>query len=332
MEKHNITLSEIQALTTQALVAHGADEWIATSVARAVRMAEAKGNLICGLYYLESYCKQLATGRVNGTAEPVVSLPKTASVHVDAKFGFAQAAFEQALPIALETAAKTGTCSLAVAHSHTCTSLGYFAEQIAQAGYIAIGLTNASAVVSPPGGNKAILGTNPIAMAVPDGNGGVAFQFDQSTSAIALGKITMAAAAGEDIPLGWAVDANGKETTDPNAALKGSLMSSGGYKGWGFGLMTEVLAAAFTGSVNSLDVKGLKLPDGAPHDLGQCYIILDPATHGDGFYDRIARVANAVAEQEGARLPGSRFKMPESVDIEQRIYDQLVALSKGPSA
>ena len=62
--------------------------------------------------------------------------------------------------------------------------------------------------------------------------------------------------------------------------LKGSLKSSGDYKGWGFGLMTEVLAAAFTGSVNSLDVKGLKLPEGKPHDLGQCYIILDPSTHG----------------------------------------------------
>ena len=331
MEKITIQLDEIEALTNQALVAHGAVDWVGKSVARAVRTAEAKGNLICGLYYLESYCKQLVTGRVDGTAEPVVSLPKSASVHVDAKFGFAQAAFERALPTALETALSAGTCSLAVAHSHTCTSLGYFTEQISKAGFIAIGLTNASAVVSPPGGNKAILGTNPIAMAVPGENGAIAFQFDQSTSAIALGKITMAAAAGENIPQGWAVDADGNETTDPNAALKGSLMSSGGYKGWGFGLMTEVLAAAFTGSVNSLDVKGLKLPDGAPHDLGQCYIILDPNTHGDGFHDRIARVANAVAEQEGARLPGSSFIMPDAVSIEKRIYDQLLALSKGPT-
>ena len=85
-------------------------------------------------------------------------------------------------------------------------------------------------------------------------------------------------AAGEAIPLGWAVDNKGNDTTDPNKALKGSLKSSGDYKGWGFGLMTEVLAAAFTGSVNSLDVKGLKLPEGKPHDLGQCYIILDPNT------------------------------------------------------
>ncbi|MDB9852660.1 Ldh family oxidoreductase [Amylibacter sp.] len=331
MEKIEVNLSEVEALTEKALTSHGASVWIAKSVARAVRTAEAKGNLICGLYYLESYCSQLITGRVNGTVEPIITLPKAASIHVDAKFGFAQAAFERAMPLTIETAVKTGTCSLAISHSHTCTSLGYFTEQIAKSGFIGIGFTNASAVVSPPGGNKAILGTNPIAMAIPSKNGDIAFQFDQSTSAIALGKITMAASAGEAIPLGWAVDSYGNDTTDPNKALKGSLKSSGDYKGWGFGLMTEVLAAAFTGSVNSLDVKGLKLPEGKPHNLGQCYLILDPNTHGNSFFDRIDRIINAVAEQEGTRLPGSNFIMPEFVKIERKILDQLNKLSKGPT-
>mgnify|MGYP001039956476 FL=1 len=331
MEKIEVNLSEVEALTEKALTSHGASVWIAKSVARAVKTAEAKGNLICGLYYLESYCSQLITGRVNGTVEPIVTLPKAASIHVDAKFGFAQAAFERAMPLTIETAVKTGTCSLAISHSHTCTSLGYFTEQIAKSGFIGIGFTNASAVVSPPGGDKAILGTNPIAMAIPSKNGDIAFQFDQSTSAIALGKITMAASAGEAIPLGWAVDSYGNDTTDPNKALKGSLKSSGDYKGWGFGLMTEVLAAAFTGSVNSLDVKGLKLPEGKPHNLGQCYLILDPNTHGNSFFDRIDRIINAVAEQEGTRLPGSNFIMPEFVKIERKILDQLNKLSKGPT-
>ena len=71
----------------------------------------------------------------------------------------------------------------------------------------------------------------------------------------------MAKAAGERIPEGWALDAEGNPTTDPDAALKGSLVSMGGYKGWGFGLMAEVLAAAMTGSVLSRDVKPLKAPE-----------------------------------------------------------------------
>jgi (2R)-3-sulfolactate dehydrogenase (NADP+) len=328
MTKTTVSLDQIEQTAAKALVKHGASDWIAASVARAVRKAEATGNLICGLYYLESYCIQLDSGRVNGTVEPVVSKPRPASVIVDAKLGFAQSAFERGLPLVLETVRETGTASLAIAHSHTCTSLGYFTEQFAEQGIVAIGFTNASAVVSPPGGNKAVLGTNPIAMAIPAKEGGVAFQFDQSTSAVALGKITMAKEAGTKIPLDWAVDAAGVPTTDPAEALKGSLVSTGGYKGYGFGLMAEVLAAAITGSVNSLDVKGIKLKDGPPHDLGQFYLLIDPRTHsGDTFWDRIARVSDAVNAQEGARLPGANRILPSEVSISADLWEKVQKLS-----
>ena len=106
----------------------------------------------------------------------------------------------------------------------------------------------------------------------------VAYQFDQSTSAIAIGKIRVAAAAGESIPLGWAVDKEGNPTEDPKAALEGSLVSSGGYKGYGFALMAEVLAAAVTGSLNSVSAPPLKAPEGPAHDLGQFYFLVDPTT------------------------------------------------------
>ncbi len=328
MTKTTVSLDLIEATSAKALIKHGAAPWVAAEVAKAVRKAEATGNLICGLYYLESYCTQLVSGRVNGVVEPVVSKPKPASVLVDAKLGFAQPAFARGLPTAIETARDMGTAIFAVAHSHTCTSLGYFTEQIAEAGLIGLGFTNASAVVSPPGGSKAVLGTNPMALSVPAKEGGLAFQFDQSTSAIALGKITMAAAAGEDIPLGWAVDSEGNPTTDPKAALKGSLVSTGGYKGWGFGLMVEILAAAVTGSVNSLDVKGLKLPEGQPHDLGQFYFLVDPTTFaGDTFYDRLARVEDAVEDQPGARLPGANRTLPDAVTIGADIWDKTQALA-----
>ncbi len=324
-----VPLEEIEKQSTAALVAHGAVEWIAASVAKAIRKAEATGNIICGLYYLESYCLQLESGRVSGTVEPLVTKPRPGSVHVDAKFGFAQPAFQRGLPMAIAAARENGTASLAIAHSHTCTSLGYFTEQFAEAGILAIGFTNASAVVSPPGGTKAVLGTNPIAMAVPGKTGGIAFQFDQSTSAVALGKITIAKEAGEKIPLGWAIDADGNPTTDPVEALKGSIVPVGGYKGFGFGLMAEVMAAAVTGSVNSVDVKGLKLRDGKPHDLGQYYLLIDPATHGaDAFHQRIARLADVMSEQEGTRLPGTRRTQLESVSLDGELWAKVQQLAR----
>lgn len=320
-----VSIDQIARTASAALITHGAGPDQAAHVARAVARAEATGNVICGLYYLESYCLQLRSGRVDGIVSPVVSRPRPGAVMADARFGFAQPAFAAGLETAVEAARSNGVATLAVAHAHTCTSLGYFTEQIAAAGLIGIGFTNASPVVAPPGGNAAVIGTNPIAMTVP-GPDAPLMHFDFSTSAVALGKITMAKAAGQSIPLGWAVDADGQPTTDPSAALQGALVSAGGYKGWGFGLMAEIMAAALTGSVNSLDVKGLKLPDGPPHDLGQFYILIDPATHGDHLATRLARIADAVAQQEGTRIPGADRQIMTDVDVPDALWSLCMAL------
>jgi (2R)-3-sulfolactate dehydrogenase (NADP+) len=321
-----ISLDQIEQTVRQALTAHGAGEFAAAEVARAVRKAESIGNKICGLYYVESYCQQLLTGRVSGRVTPLVSSPREAAVVVDAGFGFAQPAFAHGLPLALDAARRAGVASLAVAHAHTCTSLGYFTEQIAVAGMIGIGFTNASPIVAPPGGKTRAIGTNPIAFSVPDGAGGIAMQFDQSTTTVALGKITMAKAAGQSIPEGWALDAQGNPTTDPDAAINGSLVSMGGYKGWGFGLMAEVLAAALTGSTLSRDVKPLKAPEGAPHDLGQYYLLIDPAV-GSDFGDKMQTLVAHIAQDEGARMPGQNKQAMDPVEVGEDTWRQIEALA-----
>ena len=187
-------------------------------------------------------------------------------------------------------------------------------------------MTNASPIVAPPGGKTRVIGTNPIAFSVPDGQGGVAMQFDQSTTTVALGKITMAKAAGERIPEGWAVDAEGRPTTDPDAALGGSLVSMGGYKGWGFGLMAELLAAGMTGSVTSREVKPLKAPEGPAHDLGQFYVLIDPGTAPE-FFATVEKVANAVALDEGARMPGQGRVLADPIDVDPVAWAQAQELA-----
>ncbi len=322
----HITLNEIERTVQAALLRHGAGAFAAAEVARAVRKAEAVGNKICGLYYVESYCQQLHSGRVKGDVIPVVTTPREAVVHVDAQFGFAQPAFAYGLAPALDAARRFGVATLAVGHAHTCTSLGYFTEQIALAGFMAFGATNASPIVAAPGGKTRVIGTNPIAFSVPDGQGGLAMQFDQSTTTVALGKITMAKAAGQSIPEGWAVDAEGNPTTDPDAALGGSLVSVGGYKGWGLGLMAELLAAGMTGGVLSRDVKPLKAPEGPPHDLGQYYIIIDPGA-SDVFATRLSALAEAASDDEGARMPGSRRIETDPVEVSDAVWDLMQALA-----
>ncbi len=324
----SILLSEIESTTEAALRAHGASETAARKVAHAVRTAEANNNRICGLYYVESYCRQLETGRVLGDVDPAVTTDRPGAVRVDARYGFAQVAFAAGFDAAIEAATTNGTCALSIEHSHTCTSLGYFTEQFATAGFVALGATNSTARVSPPGGSIKMLGTNPMAMAVPARGGGVAFQFDFSTSAVALGKITMAAAAGESIPLGWAIDADGNDTTDPHAALEGSLVSAGGYKGFGLGLMVEVLAGAMTGSLLSTEIPPLKAHDGPHHDIGQFYLVMDPSAFaGDGFYDRLDAIASMVDAQPGARLPGSVRSDLEAVEVDDALWATISGLA-----
>ena len=208
-----ISVTNIFRHSKATLLQFGAIDWIAGAVAEAIAKSESVGNRICGLYYLESYCLQLQSGRVKGDVEPIVSQERAGIVCVDAQFGFAQPAFQRGLASACLAAVENGICSLAIGRAHTCTSLGYFTEQIAKKNLIGIGFTNASPIVAPPGGKSRIIGTNPIAFSVPDGNGKTAIHFDQSTTAVALGKITMAKAAGEKIPVGWALDKNGKPTT-----------------------------------------------------------------------------------------------------------------------
>ncbi len=316
-----IPVPQISLLSEQALVAHGSSAAIASEMARAIGWAEARGNRICGLYYLESYCQQLRSGRVDGQAVPVVERPRPSEIRVDAAHGFAQPAFSAALPQALVAARENGVVSLALHHAHTCTALGYFCEQIALGGALGLGLTNASPIVAAPGGKTRVIGTNPVSFAVPDGQGGVAMLFDQSTTTVALGRITMAKAAGEQIPEGWAVDAEGQPTTDPEAALAGSLTSAGGYKGWGFGLMAEILAACLGGGVLSREVAPLKASDGAPHDLGQYFLLIDP---GEGaFFDRLAQLAQIVTQDDGARMPGQDKVPSDTAEVPEALWQQL---------
>lgn len=321
-----VSVDEIRARSSKALRAAGAEPWVADSVAEAVAHAEAHGNVICGLYYLESYCLQLRSGRVKGDVEPEVTIPVPSAVQSDARFGFAQPAFSRGVGPAIEACRKQGVALFSVAHAHTCTSLGYFTEQIARKGFIAMGFTNASAIVAPPSGARRVIGTNPFAFSVP-AEAGLAMHYDSSTSAVALGKITMAKAAGQSIPEGWAVDSDGKPTTDPSAALQGSLVSAAGYKGWSLGLLVEVMAAALTGSVSSRDVAGLKLPDGAPHDLGQTYILIKPTVFSERFGAALEDLKAAVAADPDARLPGQAREPMESVDVPENLWELTLRLS-----
>ncbi len=304
-ETETLSVADIEALARAVLVAAGATSAQAGPLAAAIAAAEADGVASHGVAYLPTYCEHLRCGKVDGMAVPVVSRPKPGLVVVDAGSGFAHPAIDAGLAALLPAARELGIAALAVRNSYNCGVLGYHTERIAAAGLVGLGFTHAPASIAPSGGAKPVVGTNPIALAVPDGRGGLALSIDQSASVVAKSEILRRRRAGQAIPEGWAFGPDGRPTTDPDVALQGSMAPSGGYKGVGIALLVEVLAAAVSGAVLGLDASPFSGPAGGPPRTGQTFIAIDAGTSSGGaFGARIARLVGAIAAQDGARIPG----------------------------
>jgi (2R)-3-sulfolactate dehydrogenase (NADP+) len=304
MERSRVALSELTALTRAALEAHGATPGNAAPVALALAGAEAGGNRICGVYWAPVFCAQLVSGRIDGAARPVLRRHGPGVLAVDGAGGFAQPAAAVALPHLVDAARTQGIAALSMRRVATCLALGQFVRPLAEAGMIGLGFASSPAYMAPPGGSAPVLGTNPLACAVP-GAGGPALLVDQSASTVAMTRLMLARERGESIPEGWALDATGRPTTDPAAGLAGSLTPAAGPRGFNIALVVEVLAAALGGGDLGLQAASVTDESGPPHDLAVTLIALDPSRFAPGFGDRMARLLTAIAAQPGARLPGS---------------------------
>ena len=305
MSQH-LSLSEIEDLSCRSLQSAGASDTAAQSVARSIRLAERDGIRSHGLMYLPIYQEHLRCGKVVGQAVPVLSQPRPAAVVVNAANGFAHPAIDLGWQALTQAARSQGVAVMTVSRSYNCGVLGHHAERLAESGLVGLCMTHAPASIAPIGGAVPVIGTNPFALAVPDGQGGIALSIDQSASVVAKSEVMLRARKGEALPEGWALDAQGQPTTSAEDALKGSMLPSGGFKGFGVGLMVEVLASAMAGATSSRAASPFSGPLGGPPGTGQCFIAFDPDAFAEGFGGRMADLIAAVAGQDGARLPGSR--------------------------
>ena len=332
-ETTRLTLDEIESLAQRVLTAAGAKTENAAPLAHAIMQAERDGISSHGLMYLPVYAEHLGCGKVDGQAVPLVETPRPGVVRVDAGTGFAHPAISAGMEPLMTSARRNGIACLAIRNSYNCGVLGHHAERIAQAGLVGLCFTNAPASIAPIGGAKPVLGTNPFALAAPDGAGGATLVIDQSASVVAKSEVVKRAREGRPIPEGWVLDAAGKPTTDPVVGLKGSMAPSGGYKGVGVGLMVELFAAALAGAELGIDATPFSGTVGGPPRTGQFMIAIDPAVTSGGLFDlKLARIAAAVAAQDGARLPGARRLAARAkarvagVDVSTALLRQIDAL------
>ncbi len=300
----NISMPEAEALIARALSAEGVPETAAASVARALVAAEAEGQVGHGFSRLVDYVAQVRSGKLRADAEVVVRQVYPTSVLVDAGFGFAYPALDSAVAAVVELAEAHGSAVAAVTRSHHCGALSIQVEKIAQQGLVGIMMANAPAAIAPWGARQPVYGTNPIAFAAPR-PGESPVVVDLSLSRVARGKVMHARKSGKPIPEGWALDRDGQTTTDPAAALAGSMVPIGEAKGTSLALMVEILSAVFTGANLSSGASSFFDADGPPPGTGQLLLALKPHDPS-GFGARLGGLLGMIEGLDGARVPGSR--------------------------
>ena len=202
-----------------------------------------------------------------------------------------------------------GVVALGVRNSHHAGAMGLFVEDLArEAGAFVLGFTNSPAAIAPAGSGTPLFGTNPIAFACPV-PGREPLVIDLSLSVAARGKIMVAAQKGEPIPEGWAVDAEGRPTTDAKAALAGAMLPIGGAKGAALVLAVELLTAALTASHAGFEASSFFDDRGGPPRIGQSFVAIAPGAVGasaEAVASRVTAIVARVAAEPGARLPGDR--------------------------
>lgn len=178
-----------------------------------------------------------------------------------------------------------------------------------------------------------MLGTNPLAFGAPLPTGQAPLVIDLALSVAARGKIVAAQKAGQAIPEGWAVDAQGRSTTDPTAALAGTLLPIGGAKGGALALMIEILAAAVTGASFGWEASSFFDDRGGAPDMGQVFIALNPGPLSGGAYSgRMQVLLDAIATEPDVRLPGERRlaarrrAASEGLSIPRSLHEDIRAL------
>lgn len=247
-------VERVRRVITDIIAAVGLDPEMARVFADSIVAADLRGVKSHGTIRVPEYVRRVESGVMDPRAEPHFVRDEGAVGLLDGGNGFGQVAASTAMHRAIEKAGTHGIGLVGVRNSNHFGIASYYAMTALEAGMIGVVLTNASPAMNPFGTITPLLGTNPIAVAVPAGTE-KPIVLDMSTSFVARGKIRFAALTGREIPLGWATDAAGEPTTDAQTALKGSLEPIGGAKGSGLSLIVDLLCGVLTGSCLTGEVK-----------------------------------------------------------------------------
>ncbi|HWL57725.1 MAG TPA: Ldh family oxidoreductase [Paracoccus sp. (in: a-proteobacteria)] len=303
-----ISVAQLEEMVVEIFTNAGLSPLQARTVAAVIVAGERDACKSHGIYRIEGCLRTMRAGKVVVEAEPVLTDDGSAVIRVDARGAFSPAAFEIGAPVLAERARKLGLAALVINSCTHFSALWPEIEVLTGQGLAALAMCPSYSTVAPAGGIRPLLGTNPMAFGWPR-PGKSPYVFDFATSVAARGEIELHRRSGTPLPEGWAIDHDGKPTTDPQRALEGAMLTFGGHKGSAISTMIELLAGVMIGDLTSpeaLDFLGSA--ELLPHH-GELIIAFSPerfaAARPGNVFERAEVLFEAIVGQ-GARLPSQR--------------------------
>jgi LDH2 family malate/lactate/ureidoglycolate dehydrogenase len=239
-----------------------------------------------------------------------------AVTHLDGGNGLGQTAATQGMRSAIQKARRFGIGLSLIRNTNNIGVLAFYTLMAAQEGLAGFAMCNGAASMAPWGGSEPFFGTNPLSVAAPGGDG-TPMVLDMSTSLVARGKIRRALRLKERIPAGWALDAAGNPTDDPQAAMEGTLLPIAGPKGYGMALFIDLISGLLSGSSYGREVKTFHQPEG-PTGVGVTMIAIDIARFMplDAFRTLVQEYGRAIRGSAKAR-GSDRIYLPGEIEAER---------------
>jgi len=311
-----IQAGRLREVSVQILKGLNATQDEAELVADCLVRAEMRGIDTHGVHFLKLLSDRIDARMIHiPTPLKVIREDHTTAI-LDGGNGLGQVAAHRAMKMSIQKARDFGMGITLVRNTNHIGILAFYTPMAAEEGMVGIVMSNSAPSMSPWGGAEPFLGTNPISIAIPGGEEG-AVVLDMSSSVVARGKIRRAQRMKERIPLGWALDDTGTPTTDPVAALKGSLLPIGGPKGYGLALMIDVLAGLLSGSQYGPEVKTFHQPLG-PTGIGVFTMAIDIERFMPlhQFKDLMTSYAKSIKKIKKAKEV-SQIYLPGEIELEK---------------
>ena len=289
MQYHRVDYQKLRTFCIHAFQGYGFDETQSEQITDVLLDADLSGIESHGIQRLIRYHKEITGGLVQKDAVPEVVFETPLSAVIEGNDAMGQLLGVQAMQMAIDKAKKSGFGMVTVRNSNHYGIAGYYTKMAAQQGLIGLSMTNTEAIMVPTFGKQAMLGTNPIAFAMPAQP--TIYSFDAATTVVPRGKLEVYVKRGNGLPLGWAVDEEGHDSDDADRVLKNIIAKTGGgilplggcgeltsgYKGYGFAMLCEIATAILSGGTTSNYI--YKTPGRA--NIAHCFIALDHGMFGD---------------------------------------------------